>query len=139
MRALLSKGADVNAQNDNGDTALHLAVAYGKARIAKTLLDGGADVAVLNKDGRDALLVASCHHHAGSRYGHYLSESELASFKENLNQVSSVSLLTTASTALSNEGRLIVIQGNYRGTRLYSSEKAKIKGNLDKVLAVSPG
>ena len=31
-------------------------------------------------------------------------ESELASFKENLNQVSSVSLLMTSSTALANEG-----------------------------------
>ena len=31
-------------------------------------------------------------------------ESELASFKENLSQVSSVSLLMTSSTALANEG-----------------------------------
>ena len=31
-------------------------------------------------------------------------ESELASFQENLNQVSSVSLLTTSLTALANEG-----------------------------------
>ena len=31
-------------------------------------------------------------------------ESELACFKENLNQVSSVSLLMTSSTALANEG-----------------------------------
>ena len=34
-------------------------------------------------------------------------ESELASFQENLNQVSSVSLLMTASTALANEGRRV--------------------------------
>ena len=37
-------------------------------------------------------------------------ESELASFQENLNQVSSVSLLMTSSTALANEGRLVVIR-----------------------------
>ena len=56
-------------------------------------------------------------------------ESELASFKGKLDQVSSVSLLMTASTALGNEGlfqltpfvdtgRLVVIRGNYRETTL---------------------
>ena len=35
-------------------------------------------------------------------------------------------------------GRLIVICGNYWGTKLYSSEKAKIWPNLDTILAFSP-
>ena len=63
------------------------------------------------------------------------SRSELPSNKENLNQVWSVSLLMTALTALTNQGlfelnwrpfidtgSLVVICGNYQGTRLQSSE-----------------
>ena len=55
-------------------------------------------------------------------------ESELASFEENLNKVSSVSLLMTASTALAKEGLFELTQRPlwtqpvlsfvYRGTRL---------------------
>jgi uncharacterized protein len=43
VRALLEKGADVNARSDGGHTALMLAAAAGHLEIVKALLNAGAD------------------------------------------------------------------------------------------------
>jgi len=58
VKALLKKGADVNAKDTKGVTPLVYAVAGGHEKIAKMLIDGGADVNAIANDGRRALYVA---------------------------------------------------------------------------------
>lgn len=56
MRLLIDRGADVNAQNGYGSTALMWSVSdLGKVRL---LLDHGADVNIAARSGRTALIVA---------------------------------------------------------------------------------
>ena len=44
VRELLEKGANVNAKDSNGDTPLHKAACRGYARVARLLIEHGADV-----------------------------------------------------------------------------------------------
>jgi hypothetical protein len=59
VQSLLEKGADVNAKNGSGATALMLAAGQGHQNVVRLLLDKGADVNA--KDGQDtsALMEAS--------------------------------------------------------------------------------
>lgn len=59
VRALLSAGANVNAQDHKGNTALMAAAAYNNVRAVKVLLDAGADRTIKNKNGETALSIAS--------------------------------------------------------------------------------
>jgi ankyrin repeat protein len=52
MKALIAKGADVNAANDAGMTPLHYAAARGSDRIVEFLAGQGARFDVKNKQGR---------------------------------------------------------------------------------------
>lgn len=52
VRALVAAGADVNARDEEGDTALHLAARYAESDATlKALLDGGADATLRNNAG----------------------------------------------------------------------------------------
>lgn len=55
---LLYKGADVNAKDKDGVTALHLAVWKGHNAIALRLLEHGADPAVQANDGMTPLIMS---------------------------------------------------------------------------------
>ena len=57
MAPLVAKGADVNAVNDNGETALHLAVPRGDA-LVRYLAEHGAKLDLKDKAGRTPLDVA---------------------------------------------------------------------------------
>lgn len=57
MSLLLAKGADVNAVNDNGESALHIAVTRGDA-LVRFLVERGARLDLKDKAGRTALDVA---------------------------------------------------------------------------------
>ena len=59
VNALLAAGADVNASNEDGRTALMLAAAAGRAAAVKSLLRGGANVSAQDKDGKTALMLAT--------------------------------------------------------------------------------
>ena len=52
MRALIEAGAEVDARDEDGDTALHLAARYAESDASlKALLDGGADATLRNNAG----------------------------------------------------------------------------------------
>ena len=52
-------GADINAQDSDGDTALHVAATINNEQIFKLLLEKGASVDVKNKEGGTALMWAA--------------------------------------------------------------------------------
>ncbi|MGE0446123.1 MAG: ankyrin repeat domain-containing protein [Vicinamibacterales bacterium] len=52
IKLLLERGADVNAVNSLGETAMHGAAQRGADRIVQFLADNGAQLDVVNKDGR---------------------------------------------------------------------------------------
>ena len=51
VRYLLAEGADVNARERLGETALTEAAYYGHAALAKELLSHGADINAIGTDG----------------------------------------------------------------------------------------
>lgn len=59
----IDRGDDLNARDDKGQTPLMLSAARNKAAICRLLLAAGADVALLDPSGRDALGIA---HAAGA-------------------------------------------------------------------------
>jgi len=48
---LIDAGANINVQGDEGDTPLHMAAYYGEIKIARMLIDAGADETILDNDG----------------------------------------------------------------------------------------
>lgn len=59
MRVLLENGADINAPNKLGMTALHLASQMGHENLTRFLLERGADLALTTDSGRIALFLAA--------------------------------------------------------------------------------
>ena len=51
---LLDNGANVNALNGDGGTALNAAAFLGRAEVAKVLIDGGVDTSIRNWEGQSA-------------------------------------------------------------------------------------
>ena len=64
VTALLERGADVNARDNDGYTALIWAAFNGHAEIVTALLERGADVDARNNDGDTALMWAAHNGHA---------------------------------------------------------------------------
>lgn len=62
VHVLIARGKDVlelNAQNHNGYTALHLAAQHGHSEIVQLLLEAGADPTTRNNEGRTPLDLAN--------------------------------------------------------------------------------
>jgi len=55
VKLLLAAGANPNAKNPRGDTALHLAARDGRLDVLRELVAGGADVSARNAAGQTAL------------------------------------------------------------------------------------
>ena len=58
VRQMLAEGEDVNAQNVQGNTALHYAVALDDADMTRLLLENGANLNVANSKGWTPLKIA---------------------------------------------------------------------------------
>ncbi len=58
VAARIKEGCDVNQKDENGDTALHLAVQKGAADCVSILLKGGADPMITNAEGKTALQIS---------------------------------------------------------------------------------
>ena len=61
VKALLAKGADVNAKANNGGTALIAASEHGHLEVVKALLAKGADVNAENNGDRKSTRLNSSH------------------------------------------------------------------------------
>ena len=59
MRSLIEQGADANASDRHGKTALHYAVEHGQTDIMQWLISNGADANVPDRKGNTALHIAS--------------------------------------------------------------------------------
>ena len=55
INLLLAKGAEIDAENEEGVTALMLAAVEGRVAAVKTLVDHGADPDITNEDGDTAM------------------------------------------------------------------------------------
>ena len=58
LQALVDAGADLNAKDALGRTALHMAAFYGQLKVTELLIDRGADVNVKDRVGMTPLHVA---------------------------------------------------------------------------------
>lgn len=59
LRALTEAGANANATDENGSTALHFAASHGWTRAIQLLADRGAALTVVNKSGKSPLDLAT--------------------------------------------------------------------------------
>ena len=64
---LVDHGADINAQSDSGNTALHDAAAYMSQEIIEYLIKSGADPSVENLDGKSPLDIAKMPQYARTK------------------------------------------------------------------------
>jgi ankyrin repeat protein len=77
IELLLGLGLDINATNNNGETALHVAVTgRGDETIVKTLIAHGANLQAMNKRGQTPLAAATASRKDVSRLVTLLSEAE---------------------------------------------------------------
>jgi ankyrin repeat protein len=69
-------GVDVNAKNDQGATAMHLAAVKGNEELARALLDAGASVRIQDRKGRTpaAMAVAAGHDELAALLGQGISQ-----------------------------------------------------------------
>ena len=58
VKYLIESGADINAKDKNGWTALMFAARNGYDKIAQLLIKSGADIKAKDRDGKTALSLA---------------------------------------------------------------------------------
>ena len=58
MKLLLSEGADINARNEDGNSALFFALKHGDCELARLLIKKGADYNIINEKGETPASIA---------------------------------------------------------------------------------
>jgi ankyrin repeat protein len=58
---VLHKGVDINAQDEMGETALHIAMRKSSDHLVMLLVKSGADLTLADKQGRTAFEIAAWH------------------------------------------------------------------------------
>ena len=96
-RRLIAAGADVNAQDENRDSAFLLAGAEGRLEILKLTLAAGADLRSTNRYGGTALIPA-CHH------GHVDTVRELLKTAIDVNHVNRLGWTALLETVILGDG-----------------------------------
>ncbi len=69
VKSLIASGADVNAKNEDGETALHMAVSHTDLKMIKALLKAGADVHVRDSENQTAMMIAMAYGIPGEKAG----------------------------------------------------------------------
>ena len=59
VKSLIEAGASLEIQNQEGDTALHIAIKNGRTEIAKLLIAAEAPLEIQNKYGNTPLIFAA--------------------------------------------------------------------------------
>lgn len=59
IKSMISRVSDMDASDENGNSALMFAGYNGHTEVVKLLLDGGADVNNINKEGRSTLMFSA--------------------------------------------------------------------------------
>ncbi|KAM9308056.1 uncharacterized protein PAF06_012193 [Gastrophryne carolinensis] len=102
---LLKSGADVNMENANGETAMHVAAQYGNIKMITTLMEEGGEVTWQSKARENALHTAARHCHLPiveailSYLTNEKAETEAASCVNQPNQGGETPLHSAAATA----------------------------------------
>lgn len=63
MKHLLDGGADINAQDYNGNTVLHIFSTEGKDDLVKYAVERGSNISIRNHDAYTAIDLAKSNHH----------------------------------------------------------------------------
>ena len=61
MELVLNKGVDINAQDEMGETALHIALRKSSDNAVTLLVKSGANLSLLDRQGRTAFEIAALH------------------------------------------------------------------------------
>jgi Ankyrin repeats (3 copies) len=61
VEAFIARGEDLNSRDGNGLTPLMISAVRNKPRLCKLLLDAGADLSAVDRDGNDAIALAAIH------------------------------------------------------------------------------
>ena len=129
---ILGLGADVNARDKGGNTALHTAVANNSQQIGELLLDAGADVFTPNVSGDSVLRIALTRQ--GGREGWLLNSTVARSF----DGAGNTPLHLAAEWNLVNVVPLIIEKGGDINARNFNGETPlfnAVKANSPEMIA----
>jgi hypothetical protein len=115
LKSLIKDGADVNAKDDFGQTAVHFAAALGFTDCLKELIVAGADVSILNKDNKPPISFCDPVY---TLYSHYLLDDDGDGIKLSSAKPTNEKISGTCKTLIKNaEGKRVTVRRRSRSRR----------------------